>query len=75
MRMKPLERRKYPYGIQVFSITGLAIEKLETEWTPYPILHFDMSLGKHLDKDALIRYLHHLLQKNEASTSTAKSIR
>ena len=65
MRMKPLERRKYPYGIQVFSITGLAIEKLETEWTPYPVLHFD----------ALIRYLHHLLQKNEASTSTARSIR
>ena len=117
--MKPLERRKYPYGIQVFSIIrrenylyvdkteyvyrmthadnkymflnrprrfgkslltdtllcyfegrkelfeGLAIEKLETEWTPYPVLHFDMSLGKHLDKDALNRYLHHLLQKNE----------
>ena len=117
--MKPLARRKYPYGIQVFSIIrrenymyvdkteyvyrmthsdnkymflnrprrfgkslltdtlqcyfegrkelfeGLAIEKLETEWTAYPVLHFDMSLGKHLDKDALIRYLHHLLQKNE----------
>ena len=28
---------------------GLAIEKLETEWTQYPVLHFDMSLGKHLD--------------------------
>ena len=23
---------------------GLAIEKLETEWTAYPVLHFDMSL-------------------------------
>ena len=34
---------------------GLAIEKLETEWTQYPVLHFDMSLGKHLDKDALNR--------------------
>ena len=45
MRMKPLEQRKYPYGIQVFSITRLAIEKLETEWTPYPVLHFDMSLA------------------------------
>ena len=121
MCMKPLERRKYPYGIQVFSIIrrenylyvdkteyvyrmthadnkymflnrprrfgkslltdtlqcyfegrkelfeGLAIEQLETEWTPYPVLHFDMSLGKHLDKDALNRYLHHLLQKNEES--------
>lgn len=36
---------------------GLAIEKLETEWTQYPVLHFDMSLGKHMDKDALHRYL------------------
>ena len=44
---------------------GLAIEKLETEWTQYPVLHFDMSLGKHLDKDALIRYLHNMLENNE----------
>ena len=27
---------------------GLAIESLEKEWTEYPVLHFDMSLGKHL---------------------------
>ena len=32
---------------------GLAIEKLETEWTEYPVLHFDMSLAKHVDKDTL----------------------
>ena len=44
---------------------GLAIEKLETEWTQYPVLHFDMSLGKHMDKDALTRYLHNSLQNNE----------
>ena len=44
---------------------GLAIEKLETEWTQYPVLHFDMSLGKHLDKDALNRYLHNMLENNE----------
>ena len=44
---------------------GLAIEKLETEWVSYPVLHFDMSLGKHLDKNALSRYLHYLLQENE----------
>ena len=44
---------------------GLAIEQLETEWTAYPVLHFDMSLGKHMDKDALIRYLHHVLYENE----------
>ena len=44
---------------------GLAIERLEKEWTPYPVLRFDMSLGKHLDKDALDRYLHFLLYQNE----------
>lgn len=27
---------------------GLAIEKLEKEWTEYPVLHFDMSMGKHI---------------------------
>ena len=26
---------------------GLAIEKLEKEWVEYPVLHFDMSQGKH----------------------------
>ena len=32
---------------------GLAIEKLETEWTQYPVLHFDMSQAKHVDKERL----------------------
>ena len=32
---------------------GLAIEKLENEWTEYPVLHFDMSQAKHVDKDTL----------------------
>ena len=32
---------------------GLAIEKLETEWTQYPVLHFDMSTAKHQDKEGL----------------------
>ena len=36
---------------------GLAIEKWETEWTEYPVLYFDMSMGKHLDKEGLERYL------------------
>ena len=27
---------------------GLAIEELEKEWTAYPVLHFDMSGGKHM---------------------------
>ncbi|MDE7378153.1 MAG: ATP-binding protein [Paraprevotella sp.] len=36
---------------------GLAIERIETEWTEYPVLHFDMSLGKHLGKEELERYI------------------
>ena len=32
---------------------GLAIEKLETEWTEYPVLHFDMSTAKHARKKEL----------------------
>ena len=44
---------------------GLAIEALEEEWTQYPVLHFDMSLGKHLDKAALQRYLLFILDDNE----------
>ena len=36
---------------------GLAIERLEREWTSYPVLRFDMSLGKHMEKEALERYL------------------
>ncbi|WP_346709664.1 ATP-binding protein [Phocaeicola salanitronis] len=122
--MKPLEPRKYPVGIQVFSMIrnehylyvdkteyvyrmthanskymflsrprrfgkslltdtlqcyfegrkelfeGLAIEKLETEWTEYPVLHFDMSMGKHLDEKALIRYLQSILQDNEIRQGT-----
>ena len=32
---------------------GLAIEQLETEWTAYPVLHFDMSTAKHVDKAGL----------------------
>ncbi len=44
---------------------GLAIERLETEWNATPVLHFDMSLGKHLEKDALERFLLYILKENE----------
>ncbi len=40
---------------------GLAIEKLEEEWTQYPVLHFDMSTAKHVDKDGLERELNRKL--------------
>lgn len=36
---------------------GLTMERLEKVWTRYPVLHFDMSLGKHLDKAGLEHYL------------------
>lgn len=32
---------------------GLAIDKLETEWTKHPVLHFDMSTAKHMDSARL----------------------
>ena len=44
---------------------GLAIEQLETEWTEYPVLHFDLSGGKHLDKEQLERYILSILKENE----------
>ena len=44
---------------------GLAVERLEQEWDSHPVLHFDMSLGKHMGEEALNRYLHSLLQYNE----------
>ncbi len=36
---------------------GLAIEKLETEWTQHPVIHMSMSLGKHMEREQLERYL------------------
>ena len=44
---------------------GLAIEKLEKEWIEYPVLHFDMSKGKHMDIEQLNRYLIGLIEKEE----------
>ena len=32
---------------------GLAAGRLEKEWTKHPVLHFDMSMAKHVDKEAL----------------------
>lgn len=44
---------------------GLALGNLEKEWTEYPVLHFDMSLGKHMKKDQLERYLGSRLEEKE----------
>ena len=44
---------------------GLAIDQLEKEWAEYPVLHFSMASGKHMEKEQLQRYLLYILKKNE----------
>ena len=44
---------------------GLAMDRLEKEWTEYPVLHFDLSGGKHQEEDQLNRYLDYILKYNE----------
>ena len=44
---------------------GLAMDRLEKEWTEYPVLHFDLSGSKHQEEDQLNRYLDYILKKNE----------
>lgn len=45
---------------------GLAVEKLEKEWTEYPVLHFDMSTAKHVDKEQLLQELNLKLANYES---------
>ena len=44
---------------------GLAVDKLEKEWTEYPVLHFDMSGGKHMEPEQLKLYLGYILEDKE----------
>lgn len=44
---------------------GLAIAQLEKDWESYPVLHFDMSGGKHMEREQLERYLSYLLDEQE----------
>ena len=44
---------------------GLFIETVEKEWVEYPVLRLDMSMGKHMDKDQLERYLGNRLAEYE----------
>ena len=44
---------------------GLAVDKLENEWTEYPVLHFDMSGGKHMEPEQLKLYLGYILEDQE----------
>ena len=45
---------------------GLAIEQLEKEWGKHPVLHFDMSTAKHLDREGLEQELSGILTDYEA---------
>ena len=51
---------------------GLAIEQLETEWTEYPVLHFDMSTAKHADKETLESMLRFQLSEYERKYGKAE---
>ena len=44
---------------------GLAIESLEKDWKPYPVLRFDLSLGKHMYRAQLEEYLGYILEDYE----------
>ena len=44
---------------------GLYIDSVEKEWTEYPVLRFDMSMGKHMEREQLERYLIYILGENE----------
>ena len=52
---------------------GLAIEKLEKEWTKYPILHLDLNTGKYDEKHSLVDVLNDTLCLWESAYGTAPS--
>ena len=54
---------------------GLAIEQLEQEWTEYPVLHFDLSGGKHMEKEQLEDYLSFILDKQEKAWGITQSVK
>ncbi|WP_308007712.1 AAA family ATPase [uncultured Prevotella sp.] len=45
---------------------GLTMGEYEKDWVKHPVLHFDMSAAKHMDKDMLERYLADMLTDQEA---------
>lgn len=44
---------------------GLAIDKLEKDWTVYPVLHLDLSRNKYYDLNSLISTLNLILEEYE----------
>lgn len=51
---------------------GLAIDSVEKDWISYPVLHFDLSLGKHMDKATLLRFLGKRLEEYEEEYGITK---
>ena len=45
---------------------GLAIEKLETEWTQYPVIRLDLSSGKYYEKERVHGTIDNILKWEEA---------
>ena len=45
--------------------TGLAMEKLETEWKKFPVIRLDMSIVKYSGKDSLAASLNQILEFQE----------
>jgi hypothetical protein len=53
--------------------TGLAIEKLEKNWTQYPVLHFDLGRVKNFTIDRLNKALNRMLDKYDNAFGTTTS--
>jgi len=51
---------------------GLEAGRLNEDWTKYPVLHFDMSMAKHLDVRGLHNVLDYLLMDAEKEYGIAK---
>lgn len=45
---------------------GLAIEKLESQWTEYPVVHFDLNAKRYVSEQALLEILNQYLEIYEA---------
>jgi hypothetical protein len=52
---------------------GLAIEKLEKNWTQYPVLHFDLGRVKNFTIDRLNKALNRMLDKYDNTFGTTTS--
>ena len=54
---------------------GTYIDTVEQEWTEYPVLHFSIASGKHMEKEQLERYLLYLLEENERRFGLTSNIK